>query len=173
MLWTNGSLTLYHGTVGPHARDILKNGISLAPCSLKTDFSKGFYTTRNLVQATHHANHRYKEMRDDHDRLGGGLDPEYAVVVELTAFLDGLGALDTLAFVQPTPDWVAFVSHCRLPSNGHKGFGRFYEAVYGPVATALGTAIEGWEQMSFHSPFAVSSSILTVVNDNHRGTPML
>jgi hypothetical protein len=172
MPWRNDSLTLYHGTVGPHARNILANGINWQVGSPETDFSLGFYTTRILSQAVRHANHRYQELLDDYRRLGGGLDPEYAVVIELSAKFDGLGGLDALAFVQPTQDWDDFVNHCRSPSNGHKGFGRFYEAVYGPVSNALGTAIPEWEQMSFHSAYA-TRTVLDVKNANRRGGPKL
>src|SRR5438874_1736486 len=128
MPWSNGTLTLYHGTVGPHGRSIMANGVLLSACSDETDFSTGFYTTRILDQAIRHANHRYREMLSDYQRLGYGTQPEYAVVVEFSAQLDGIGGLDTLAFVQPTQDWVEFIAHCRSPSFGHKGFHRFYEA---------------------------------------------
>ena len=74
---------------------------------------------------------------------------------------------------QPTSTWSDFVNYCRSPSNGHKGFGRFFEAVYGPVSTPFGTAIAGWEQVSFHSVYAVSASILTIENADRVGNPKL
>lgn len=171
MAWTNGTLTFYHGTIGPHARNILANGILLSASSAETDFSVGFYATRILSQAVRHANHRYRELFAD-DQRHGGLHPEYAVVVEVSARLDGLGGLDALSFVQPTADWSDFVNHCRSPSHGHKGYNRYYESVYGPMSNALGTAIAGWEQTSFHSVYAVST-VLNVENANRRGTPMI
>jgi hypothetical protein len=169
--WSNGSLTLYHGTVGPHARSIIANGIRWDCGSPETDFSLGFYTTRIRSQAIRHANHRFRELLDDYSRLGA-FHPEYAVVVELSAKFDGLGGLDALAFVQPTADWETFINHCRSPSYGHKGMNRYFEVVYGPMSNALGTAIAGWEQMSFHSGYAVST-VLEVVNDSLRGTPVI
>lgn len=172
MPWSNGRLRFYHGTVGPHARSILSGGIRWDAGSPNTDFSTGFYVTRILDQAIRHANSRFDEMLDDHRRLHT-LDPEYAVVIELSAHPDGLGALDTLAFVQPTVGWCDFVTHCRSPSNGHKGIGKFFEAVYGPVSTPFGTAIAGWEQISFHSVYAVSPSILTIENADRTGNPKL
>lgn len=150
MPWNNGSLTVYHGTVGPYARDILANGVSLTRCAPRTVFSTGFYTTRILEQAVRFANHRYAELQNDYVRLGG-FNPENAVVVEFSVQLDGLGGLDTLAFVQPTTDWIEFVNHCRVPSYGHKGLGRFYDAVYGPVSATLSVAVAREEQLSFHS----------------------
>src|SRR4051794_15662408 len=172
MPWSNGSVTLYHGTVGPHARNILANGIDWTVGAAETDFSTGFYTTRILSQAIRHANHRYRELQSDYIRLGRWLNPEFAAVVELSAKFEGLGGLDTLAFVEPTQDWVDFVDHCRSPSHGHKGFGKYYEAVYGPYANALGTAIAGWEQASFHSVYAVGT-VLNVENANVRGIPTI
>jgi hypothetical protein len=95
---------------------------------------------------------------------------EYAVVIELSAKFEGLGGLNSLAFVQPTADLEDFVNHCRSPSYGHTGMKRYYELVSGPMSNALGTAIAGWEQMSFHSGYAVGT-VLEVVNDSLRGTP--
>jgi hypothetical protein len=170
MPWNNGSLTVYHGTVGPYARDILANGVTLARCAPKTDFSTGFYTTRILEQAVRFANHRYQELHDDYLRLGG-FNPESAVVAEFSVQFDGLGGLDTLAFVQPTPDWLDFVNHCRMPSYGHKGYANFYDAVYGPVSGTIGLALPDEEQLSFHSVYAIS--LLTIQNADRRGTPTL
>jgi hypothetical protein len=157
-------MTFYHGTVGPHARHILSNGAKWNVGSPNTDFSTGFYTTRVLDQAIRHANSRFDELMDDYHRLGT-LYPENAVVIELSALADGLCALRTLAFVEPTSGWRDFVTHCRSPSHGHTAFGKFYEAVYGPVsAFPAGTPVAGWEQVSFHSDYAVSRSILTIEN---------
>src|SRR5260370_36162440 len=104
MPWNNGPLTLYHGTVGPHARNIQANGIRLASCTLKTDFGRGFYTTRIRDHAVIHAQHRYSELLDDYARATqastAGFDPEYPAVIEFLVRRDALGALDTLAFVQ-------------------------------------------------------------------------
>jgi hypothetical protein len=163
MPWNNGPLSLYHGTVGPHARDILTNGIRLACCTLKTDFGKGLYATRIRAHAEIHAQHRYRELLDDFVRAtqtsDTGRDPEYAAVIEFRVRRDPLGALDTLAFVQPTTDWLEFVTHCRLPSYGHKSPGNDYDVVFGPMFADDGTgnAIPDCEQISFHTPRAIGA----------------
>jgi hypothetical protein len=172
MPWNNGRLRLYHGTVGSYADDITRNGIQLAKCLDKTDFGRGFYMTRILSQAIRFANQRYSELNDDYVRLGKtGFDPQRAAVVEIFVDLDMLGRMDTLAFVQPTPDWQDFVSHCRIPSCGHKGFGNYYQAVYGPSSATVGGAIPDWEQLSIHTDDAVK--LLSVVSTPRCGGPML
>jgi hypothetical protein len=161
MPWNNGPLTLYHGTVGPHARNIQANGIRLASCTLKTDFGRGFYTTRIRDHAAIHAQHRYSELLDDFVHATAtfqtGFDPEAPAVIEFRVRRDALGTLDTLAFVQPTSDWIEFVKHSRLPSYGHKSPGNDYDVVFGPVFADDGTgdAIPGREQISFHTLRAI------------------
>jgi len=161
MPWTNGPLTVYHGTVGPFADDIVRNGINLARCLDKTDFGRGFYTTRIRQQAIEHANQRYADLQDEFLRaqqaFNATFDPECAAVIEFVVRRDGLAALDTLAFVQSTPDWIEFVRHCRLPSRNHKiAPGSYYDVVYGPLlVVGSDLAIPDAEQMSVHSASAV------------------
>jgi hypothetical protein len=172
MPWDNGRLTLYHGTVGPYADDITTHGINLAKCKDVTDFGRGFYMTRILAQAIRFANQRYGELNDDYLRSGRvAFDPVRAAIVETSIDLNVLGKLDALAFVQPTPDWQAFVSHCRLPSLGHKGIGSYYEVVYGPASATVGGAIPDFEQLSVHSEDAVK--LLNVASTPRYGGPML
>jgi Protein of unknown function (DUF3990) len=157
-------MTLYHGTVGPFSDDIQANGIQLARCSLKTDFAQGFYLTRIYEQAVRYANQRYEEMMDDHHRLGNSFNPVCAAVVHFTIDRDDLGHLETLAFVQPTPDWREFVSHCHLPSNTHLAKkGGYYDVVYGPMAIDTGGVIADCEQISFHTQDAVALLVLQTV----------
>jgi Protein of unknown function (DUF3990) len=172
MPWNNGRLTLYHGTVGPHADDITARGIDLTRCKDITDFGRGFYMTRILAQAVNFANQRYSEFSDDYLRLGKtGFNPERAAVVEASVDLDTLGRLDTLAFVQPTPDWQDFVSHCRLPSFGHKGPGNYYQVVYGPMSGTVGGVVPDWEQLSVHTDDAVR--LLNISRTPRYGGPTL
>jgi Protein of unknown function (DUF3990) len=150
MPWGSQALTVYHGTVGPYADDIgggSGRGILLARCLPKTDFGRGFYTTRILDQAVRFANNRYDELHDDFVNGRSAFDPECAAIVAFEVNLDALAVVDTLAFVQPTPDWQAFVSYCRLPSHGHKAVGNFYGAVYGPVSASVGITVPDWEQI--------------------------
>jgi len=44
----------------------------------------------------------YRELLDYYARGATAFDPEYAAVIEFLVRRDALGALDTLAFVQPT-----------------------------------------------------------------------
>lgn len=62
MLWTNGSLTLYHGTDDRSASMIIKSRINLGLSNPLTDFGKGFYTTTSLHQATNWANNSYRRI---------------------------------------------------------------------------------------------------------------
>lgn len=177
MPWPARALALYHGTIGPYADNIAQksagrnNGIDLRQSTIVTDFGPGFYTTRILAQAVAHANVRYQEYADAHARSPGTIvAPQHAVVIEFGIALDALGALDTLAFVQPAGDWLDFVRFCRLPSGPHKADGSNYEAVYGPVWATGAGAVPDWEQLSLHSDYA--TLLLDVVNVR-RGGPLL
>jgi hypothetical protein len=175
MPWGIRSLTVYHGTVGPYANDIEQNGIQLAKCAPQSDFGRGFYTTRILSQAIEFANERYRQVTVDHLRNPSVFpDPQHAAVLEFSIVLDALGGLDTLAFVQPTDDWHDFVTYCRtssVPSRAHKAHVRFYDVVYGPVrAVGADNAVPGWEQLSFHTDFPVST-LLKLGNPIRRGSP--
>jgi hypothetical protein len=172
MPWNNGRLTLYHGTVGPHADNITRNGIQIAMCNDKTDFGRGFYVTRILAQAIRFANQRYTELNDDYLRLNRtGFNPERAAIVEVSIDYDALGRMDTLAFVQPTPDWQEFVSHCRLPSFGHRGVGNYYQVVYGPMSATVGGIVPDGEQLSVHTDDA--ARLLNIVPTPRFGGPTL
>ena len=170
MAWTNGPLVVYHGTIAPYAAGIRRNGIRLARCLPKADFSRGFYTTRIRAQAEIFANWRYHLFHAQHVYNGLVPDPMGAAMVEFSVHLDALASLESLAFVQPTPDWVEFVNHCRSPSDGHRGLNVFYDVVYGPVSNQRAESISHHEQLSFHSDYAIS--LLSLV-DVHIGAPTL
>jgi hypothetical protein len=80
-----------------------------------------------------------------------GIHPECAVVIEFIVALDALRKMESLAFVQPTPDYEDFVRHCREGRDGHYGAGQFYDVIYGPVSGMPGVVISGSEQISFHT----------------------
>ena len=61
MVWSNGPLSLYHGTVGSYADDIVANGIDLAKGRAGRDFGRGFYMTRREAQAISWANELYPQ----------------------------------------------------------------------------------------------------------------
>ena len=159
MVWTNGPFSVWHGTIGPWADQIVWNGIDLARCVHESDFGRGFYVTRIRDHAILHANERYADLKDQYDRaqmtFTSAFDPVCAALVEFTVDLGRLGALDTLAFVQGIPEWLEFVQHCRLPTLNHKPTANlYYDVVYGPMF-ADDAAIPGREQISFHSPAAL------------------
>jgi hypothetical protein len=158
MAWDhNGSFTVFHGTIGRYANDIYSNGIQLAKCLPKADFSRGFYTTRIRSQAVRFANNKFRVMQALHATNSSGIPaPGGAAVVQLTIRLAALAAMDTLGFVQPTIDWREFIEYCRQPSDGHKGPQLFFDAVFGPVANPTGDAYPDLEQLSFHTSYAIS-----------------
>jgi hypothetical protein len=158
MVWRNDQLTLYHGTVEPHAIDIEHNGPDLTKCRVRRDFGRGFYTTRRLAQAQDFANSRYRKMLHNfrhNPRIHA--DPICAAVVEQVIDRNTLGRLDSLAFVLPEPEWVDFVKNCRLGTFDHKGPGLYYDVVYGPVSTIANETGAHFEQLSFHSDAAIRS----------------
>lgn len=153
MVWSTTSLTLYHGTIGPHA-DAIGQRIDLNVCKPHRDFGRGFYTTRIHAQAMRFAVFKYRAALFDHQRKGT-IDPEYAAIVEFRIDLSALADLQTLAFVEPTADWRSFTQHCRRTGLSHKPNNNYYQAVYGPVASNRGM-IPYYEQISFHDSYAVS-----------------
>jgi len=174
--WSNGPLTVYHGTVAPFARSISATGINLARCRDKSDFGRGFYMTSIFQQAVSYANQRFSDMHDEFVRLQQNsqtpLDPEGAAVVEFSVSRDGLGRLDTLVFIQPSADWLNFVRHCRIPNRNHKLIpGSYYDVVYGPLSVVgSNQAVPDSEQISFHTNAAIS---LLQVNGVRQGGPTL
>ena len=177
MAWSNGPFRVYHGTVRPHANAILRDGIDLAKCRDKSDFGKGFYVTRIREHAIAHANVRYEELLDTHDEaqrtFNVALDPECAAVIEFTVIRAAIAQLETLAFVQPTDEWLDFVRYCRLPNYAHKPpGGEYYAAVYGPMyLDGADAAIPGREQISFHTVSA--TAVLTRGSLIMQGSPKI
>jgi hypothetical protein len=156
MVWRNEPLTIYHGTVEPHAVDIENNRPDLTKCRLRRDFGRGFYVTRRLGQAQDFANYRYRTMYQRHRHNPSvHADPICAAVVEHVIDRALLGDLGTLAFVFPDQDWADFVKNCRVGTFDHKGPGLYYEVVYGPVSTTGYESGRTFEQLSFHSDAAI------------------
>jgi len=168
MSWSNDPLVLYHGTVSAYAADI-RRGIDVAKCRRRSDFARGFYTTRVLSQAVDVANERFRKMRALYTHNAVNPDPVSAAVIEFAINRNNLGQLDTLAFVLPDAGWHEFVTHCRSGADGHKGKGIYYEVVYGPISIFTG---EWWkyEQLSFHSNRAARA---LSVQDVRIGRPRL
>jgi hypothetical protein len=181
MVWGNNPFIVFHGTVGPFADAIVQrypNAIDLAKCSDDTDFGKGFYVTRIWDHAVLHANERYDALQDEFVRARSASssrfvpDPECAAVIPFEVKLDLLGALETLAFVQPIPDWFDFVRHCRVNRNHKLSLDSYYDVVYGPMFVPTdNSAIPDREQISFHSQSV--TALLLPVGKPRRGKPTL
>jgi hypothetical protein len=188
MVWRNERLSLYHGTVGSFANDIVANGIDLSRCQYGRDFGRGFYMTRRETEAIRFANEKYGKLKSQAQQI----DPECAAVVHFAIDRNDLAQLDTLVFISTDLEWEEFVYHCRTcdPSeDGHKGPGAYYDAVHGlwnrPAWTQgqrrgrrrLGGGFEvtnasalRLDQVSFHSTRAASALVRVNLV---RGVPML
>jgi hypothetical protein len=177
MAWSNGPFTVWHGTVSPCADAIVRSGINLGVCKDEADFGRGFYVTRIRDHAVIHANERYSDLQDQYDRarrtFTSAFDPVCAAVIEFTVSLDRLSALAALAFVEPIPEWLEFVRHCRQPSRNHKLIlGSYYDVVFGPMF-ADGAAIPDREQISFHTTDGIGVLRPVSTNPITRGGPIL
>lgn len=173
MAWTNGPLTVYHGTDSSSLSGCgtiriggrLNFTVQLSRCRPATDFGQGFYTTTSLTQAREWANARASKIRAS-PTAGGGAAA--AVVLRFDLRRNRLARLDTLAFVRPTADFWSFVTYCR---NGHAshnrgGLRKEYDVVYGPVTLwPQRLLIADCDQISFHSPGATRALGQPLVED--------
>jgi hypothetical protein len=159
MAWTNSPLTLYHGTTGAAARDILANGPNLAWSIAKRDFGVGFYTSKDIYQAITFANDKYKIMR-----------VLRAVVLEFVVDRNSLGRLTSISFALANDEWREFVRHCRAP-GAHRPDGSYYQTAHGPVSTNTLDAWPDYEQLSFHHRDAIL--VLGQAREVRRGRPTI
>jgi Protein of unknown function (DUF3990) len=156
--WTNGHLTLFHGTTLSHALAIQAGGVNPAFGRTGTDFGPGFYTTTLLRQAKSWAWAL---------AAASGMAGAVGAVVELDVDRDQLARLDTLAFVRGDYDadefW-SFVFHCRNGATNHArgSLASTYDVVYGPVTDfwMQRGVIQGADQVSFHT--VAAARLLTV-----------
>lgn len=169
-LWSNGPLTLYHGTssltlVGSAG---LIQGISasffvpnLVLCRPFTDFGQGFYTTTSLGQARERANARARRAAKPRRR---GVAP--AVVLGFKVDRDWLASLESLVFLRDIQDYWSFVTACRTGLSLHgRAAGRGpFDVVYGPVTIwPQRLVIADCDQVSFHTQAAVQALPTPVV----------
>lgn len=153
-LWTNGPVTLYHGTLLSHAQDILNHGIELNRCQQRSDFSRGFYTTSSRAQAVTFANRKYDDAR--------GVSPrtrDYAALLSWILDRNSLGKLENLVFVRgrDNDEYWQFVEYCWSGVTRHKPNGDYYHVVYGPVNRNYRTrrVLDDSDQISFHRDASV------------------
>lgn len=154
--WSNGDLTVYHGT------DVFSANLSvpvtgrvpfpvqLNRCRPATDFGRGFYTTSSLHQARQWANSKVRRVRRRNRTLG--------LVLRFDLDRDQLAALESLVFVRAIPDYWDFVAHCRSGGavHGRRGPTGEYDVVYGLVTMWPSLLlIQDCDQLSFHTNSAV------------------
>jgi hypothetical protein len=126
MVWTNGSLVVYHGTDEKAAANILQNGVNPAAGVARSDFGPGFYVTSNLWYAQGHADQRL---------LSSGQSLRAAVLTfrvdrDLAAQLG-----DHLTFVCAGDEFHDFVAYNHGGGMNHaRSGGAPYDLVYGPIA---------------------------------------
>lgn len=148
--WTNGPLTLFHGTLLGRWMEIVRDGVHVQRGRAGTDFGPGFYTTADRTQAA-----RWAE--DLADRTG-----DAAVVAWAELDRDLLASLECLYFVrghESAVDFWSFVHHCRRGALTHRRAGAsktMYDVVVGPVSRNYRrwAAYENMDQISFHTPDA-------------------
>jgi hypothetical protein len=108
-------MKLYHGTFTPGIKRPM-----LSKCRKKTDFGKGFYTTKSLEQAK-----RWAVLRKNRFRAAGA----YVVEYEIDDAVLSSGEYNIKHFDGATPAWLEFVF------NNRKGkAAETYDMVMGPVA---------------------------------------
>lgn len=169
MAWTNGPLTLFHGST-THAlglpwlcsRRQIDAAVSafvpnVAFSTRAVDFSQGFYTTTVRDQARQWANEGVRRQAARTPPVPSG-----AVVFKYVVSRDDLAAADALVFVTPSTDYFAFVRHCRRfpgalrhdrirPPGPPTAPKPHYDIVYGPVSLGFQQlVIHGADQVSFH-----------------------
>ena len=147
--WTNGPVTLYHGTCQESAQDIIDHGVNMARAVPRsqafTDFGPGFYTTEDRMQADEWASKHFKGR---------------AAIVKIVVQREELAKLACLAFESDTVSFWNLIrhhrmegkpDHCRLLGN------KMYDMVVGPVADSWGAKIGvcdvcgRYGQVSFHT----------------------
>lgn len=124
MPWTNGTITVYHGTDKLSANAIRQRGLDPSRFNPQTDFGMGFYVTTSQHQAQQWANQRCRPT--------GRLNPE---VLEYHLLRDVIESLSHLAFIMDTTDCHEFVEYCHPGQANHGPPPRTtpYDVVYGPV----------------------------------------
>ena len=175
MPWTNGSLTLYHGTTDIAASALCKpsgsllHSIDISLCRARTDFGQGFYLTTFLQQAESWADRQFRDLRRRH-RVELSTR---AVVLRFEVDRNRLASLSSLCFVtdRSNSDYWNFIEHCRTGMGPHLLHGNNnYDVVFGPVTLwPQKFVIKDADQVSFHTKAALE--ILPAPVLHSQGTP--
>ncbi|WP_413757567.1 RHS repeat-associated core domain-containing protein [Streptomyces sp. MMBL 11-3] len=117
---------LYHGTIGQHADNIMRNGIDVSASTRNMDFGRGFYVTNDPRQASEWAK-RLAARNGDVPAVIHFRVPK--------AELDNLGSK---VFNGPGDDLESFIRHHREGGAGHN-----FEMVEGPMLLNPGPFLRG------------------------------
>jgi hypothetical protein len=152
VVWSNQSITLYHGTHTIAKANILRmKEFDLARCRADTDFGTGMYTTTNKVQAEEWA--RRAAFRVNRRTRGTDAKPH---VMEFAVAPEQIAKFQSIFFIRSTSEYWELVRHCRDEQHHSRtGPTHWYDLAAGLVAnTDLLSTIEGYDQLSFHTPEA-------------------
>lgn len=164
--WSNGKLTVYHGTntqtladYGPFeiGRRLAGFVADLEYCHPFSGFSKGFYTTTSLHQAREWANTRIRRLNRPKGSRATPLQPR-SLVFRFDLDRSWLASQETLVFVRAVSDFWDFVTHCRagLAVHARTHPNVAYDAVYGLVTIwPSRLLIQDSDQISFHTTRAL------------------
>ncbi|BCL29953.1 hypothetical protein GCM10017557_48120 [Streptomyces aurantiacus] len=117
---------LYHGTIGQHADNIMRNGIDVSASTRKMDFGRGFYVTNDPGQALTWA----KRLA-----LRNGDVP---AVIHFRVPRAELDNLSSRIFNGPSDDLASFIRHHRQGGAGHN-----FDLVEGPMLMNPGPFLKG------------------------------
>ncbi|MHB8156052.1 MAG: DUF3990 domain-containing protein [Desulfocucumaceae bacterium] len=135
----------YHGTTSSNIES-LKIGINIDLCNKKTDFGKGFYVTKDFIQAKIWAcrlTETYNNSVDVKRRNGFSNVPEYTqpVIIEYKLDIDEIWKLPKYCFTEADDNWKNFVYNNR--NNGMRSCHAVnnsdckYHSVIGPMADGV------------------------------------
>ena len=154
-LWTNQTITLFHGTIEASVNSIL-NHIDVAKGKANRDFGRGFYTTTVLRQGQSWA---WQQAQ----RQTGSFPKPLPAIVAFDVERSALAQLDLLWFVRGSyeaSDFWSFVFHCRQGTSDHcrNDNQEWYDVVVGPVSASWKQrlAIYDADQISFHTQRAAA-----------------
>jgi hypothetical protein len=148
--WTNGPITLFHGTHLAQWRSIESDGVRVDRGRTGLDFGPGFYTTANRLQAVQWASELGLRRNDRATVIWARFDRDELARLECLFFVRGHHAAE---------DFWSFVHHCRAGAATHaraESARPFYDVVVGPVSRnhMRRSAYHDMDQISFHTPVA-------------------
>ncbi|MER6132659.1 RHS repeat-associated core domain-containing protein [Streptomyces sp. NPDC001815] len=107
---------LYHGTIGRHADNIVRNGIDVSASTRNMDFGRGFYVTNDPRQAL------------EWSKRLAARNGDVPAVIHFRVPRAELDNLSSRIFNGPSDDLASFIRHHREGGAGHN-----FEMVEGPM----------------------------------------